>query len=126
MSRANGRRKEVWLAEYLRRRGWFGAEAQRPGLPGTDILGIPGTVWESKSAKEFRPKEFVAQAKAHARRQALAPAQFTVTPGAEPTYAPIVPIVVYWPERCGEVNAGNTLAIVPLDVMCDLLKAAGY
>jgi len=37
-----------------------------------------------------------------------------------------IPVVVYWPRGVGEVNAGNTLAIVPLKVMVRLLKEAGY
>ena len=106
MSRNLGRRKERMLAAYLRQ-WWPNAEAPPPSRPGSDVLGTPGVVWENKTAREFRPLEFTRQARRHGSNGE-------------------VPVVVYWPQGVGEAHIGDTLAIVPLEVMVRLLTEAGY
>jgi len=107
MSRDRGRRYERLLADYLRR-WWPSAECPPPSRPGSDIVGVPGTVWENKTAREFRPGEFVAQAKKHAGETGD------------------IPVVIYWPVGSGEKSAASTLAIVPTEIMVRLLIEAGY
>lgn len=76
-------------------------------MRGTDIIGTPGIDWEVKTANEFKPTGFVAQAKGRARR-------------AE------IPIVVYIPNGCGESNVEYSLAILPLHNLVAILDDGGY
>src|SRR5271168_5002627 len=65
VSRDRGIRLQNALARYLA--GWWpSAESAGSGRPGTDVLGTPGIAWENKTAREFRPGEWVRQARAHA------------------------------------------------------------
>ena len=110
MTRATGNRKQNILARYLTT--WYPhAESAGAGRNGSDVLGTPGVVWECKTAddfkRDFRPAAWVKQAGRHATARA-------------------VPVVVYFPRGVGEANTGNTLAIVPLHVLMNVLQAAGY
>jgi hypothetical protein len=107
VSRDRGVRAQHWLARYLAAHGWPAAEAVGSGRRGSDVLGTPGITWENKTAREFRPGEWVKQAKAHA-------------------WADQVPVVVYWPDRVGENTPEAAMAILPLPVLVGLLRAAGY
>jgi hypothetical protein len=114
MSRARGNRLQNALAAYLTR--WYPhAESAGAGRNGTDVLGTPGVVWECKTASEFkrdfRPAQWIAQAKIHA--------------GVHPADQ-VVPVVVYFPPGIGEQNTSNTLAIVPMHVLMRLLVEAEY
>lgn len=111
MSRARGNLLQNALAAYLTR-WWPYAESAGAGRNGTDVNGTPGVVWECKTAddfkRDFRPAAWVKQAKEHARRP------------------DIVPVVVYFPRGIGEANTENTLAIVPMHVLMNVLEQTGY
>jgi hypothetical protein len=118
VTRARGNRLQNALAAYLIH-WWPSAESVGSGRNGTDVLGTPGVVWEVKTAvdfkRDFRPLEWIAQAKSHALLRAM------------PNGAPYpVPVVVYFPSGIGEQNTANTLAIVPLHVLMRVLEEAGY
>lgn len=106
MSHDRGLRLQNALAAYLRH-WWPLAESAGAGRNGTDVTNTPGVVWESKTAREFKPTQFVKQAKAAAHNGAL-------------------PVVVYFPDGCGEKATDVALAIVPLGRMMHLLREAGY
>ena len=107
MSHDRGLRLQNALAAYLRH-WWPLAESAGAGRNGTDVTNTPGIVWESKTAREFKPTMFVRQAGiAAARRHAL-------------------PVVVYWPDGCGAKSAPEALAILPLGKLMDVLTEAGY
>jgi hypothetical protein len=74
------------------------------------VTNTPGVVWESKTAREFRPAAFVKQARAAAQ---IAP-------------APALPVVVYFPDGCGEKAVDAALAILPLGRLMQLLEAGEY
>lgn len=120
MSRARGNRLQNALAGYLTA-WWKHAESAGAGRNGTDVLGTPGVVWECKTASEFkrdfRPAAWVSQAKMHAGMRAV---------GNGFGYPLDVPVVVYFPPGIGEANVDNTLAIVPMHVLMQLLVQAGY
>jgi hypothetical protein len=108
VSRDRGVRLQNSLAAYLRS-WWPLAESAGSGRNGTDVLNTPGIVWENKTAREFRPAEFVRQAVQCAARSAGE-----------------VPVTVYYPDGCGGQVTADVLAIVPLRVMVGLLIDAGY
>jgi hypothetical protein len=120
VTRARGNRLQNALAGYLTA-WWPHAESAGAGRNGTDVLGTPGVVWECKTASEFkrdfRPADWVRQARSHATVTALASETFIPRP---------VPVVVYFPPGIGEANVDNTLAIVPMHVLMQLLTQAGY
>lgn len=111
VTRARGNALQNALAAYLAR-WWPHAESAGAGRNGSDVLGTPGVAWECKTAdnfkRDFRPAEWIVQAKEHAAR-----------PGT-------VPVVVYFPRGIGAANTANTLAIVPMHVLMHLLEHAGY
>jgi hypothetical protein len=112
MSDARGRALQNALADYIAANGFPHAESAGAGRQGTDVLGTPGLVWECKTARgfktDFRPKEWVAQSKRHANGSGM------------------LPVTVYFPNGVGAAQAGHALAIVPLHVLMQLLKEAGY
>jgi hypothetical protein len=124
VTRARGNRLQNALAAYLAA-WWPHAESAGAGRNGTDVLGTPGVVWECKTAAEFkrdfRPAQWVAQAKMHA----LCRCNPICHPGCDGATGN-VPVVVYFPPGIGEANTGNTLAIVPMHVLMQLLTQAGY
>jgi hypothetical protein len=107
VSRDRGVRAQHWLAGFLARSGWPGAEVVGSGRKGTDILGTPGIVWENKTAREWKVNEWVRQARSHAWTDQVA-------------------VTVYWPPGVGEHTPECALAILPLPVLAGLLRAAGY
>ena len=111
MSRDRGIRLQNALARYLTA-WWPSAESAGSGRPGSDILGTPGIVWECKTAREFRPGEWVRQAREHAKDKGW------------PGYA--LPVVVYWPDGVGEGTPQCAMAIMPLPDLAAVLAAAGY
>jgi hypothetical protein len=113
VSRARGNRLQNALARYLL--PWYPhAESAGAGRNGSDVLGTPGVVWECKTAfdfkRDFRPAQWVAQARAHRRVGDTAS----------------VPVVVYYPPGVGEQNTDSALAIVPMHVLMRLLAESGY
>jgi hypothetical protein len=106
VSHDRGLRLQNALAAYLRR-WWPLAESAGAGRNGTDVTNTPGIVWESKTAREFKPTSFVTQAKAAARNGAR-------------------PVVVYFPDGCGEKATDVALAILPLGRLMEVLEAGEY
>jgi hypothetical protein len=110
MSHERGLDLQNALARYLGR-WWPSAESTGAGRQGTDVLGIPGVVWECKTAvdfkRDFKPIAWVRQCTGHAA-------------------AGDVPVTVYWPKGIGEERAGYALSILPLHVLVRLLLEAGY
>lgn len=125
MSRNRGLDLQNGLARYLRQ-WWPGAESAGAGRPGSDVLGVVGVVFENKTADRFDPLAFVRQAKEHAATPGRWHYDGNGRSHVERYPDPIIPVVVYWPRGVGEKNAGNTLSIVPTEVMVRLLKEAGY
>jgi len=111
VTRARGWALQNALAAYLRT--WFPhAESAGAGRQGTDILGTPGIDWECKTAvnfkEQFRPLAWARQSEAR-------------TAGSGD-----IPVVVYFPAGIGEKNTANSLAIVPLHVLMQLLVESGW
>jgi hypothetical protein len=117
MSDARGRALQNALANYLTQ-WWPHAESAGAGRQGSDVLGTPGVVWECKTARnfkaDFRPKEWVEQSKRHA-------AAYQDAIDVEQ-----LPVTVYFPNGVGIAKTEHALAIVPLHVLMQLLKEAGY
>lgn len=123
MSHDRGLRLQNALARYLTT-WWPSAESAGAGRPGSDVLGTPGLVWENKTAKQFRPLEFVRQARAHTARIVPNPSQPRYNQGVWDVDS--IPVVVYWPEGVGEASVDATLSILPTGVLVRVLKEAGY
>jgi hypothetical protein len=107
MSRDRGIRLQNALARYLTA-WWPSAESAGSGRPGSDILGTPGVVWECKTAREFRPAEWVRQARSHG----------WVTGN--------LPVTIYWPDGVGEGSPEAVMGILPMPFLMELLVAAEY
>jgi hypothetical protein len=109
VSDARGRALQNALANYIRDNGFPNAESAGAGRQGSDVLGTPGVVWECKTARnfkaDFRPKEWVER---HANGSGM------------------LPISVYFPNGVGEAKTEHALGIMPLHVLMQLLKEAGY
>jgi hypothetical protein len=119
MSRDRGLRLQNALARYLSA-WWPSAESAGAGRPGSDVLGTPGIVWENKTAREFRPAEWVRQARHHATDCGCW--HRPCAPGCdEQTGFPAVPVVVYWPDRVGDQSPEASMAILPLPELVALL-----
>ena len=122
MSRARGNLLQNALASYLTR-WWPHAESAGAGRNGSDVVGTPGVVWECKTAndfkRDFKPTAWVRQAQSHGI--CLDCGQPCMPGCTEP-----VPVVVYFPQGIGAANTANTLAIVPLHVLMNVLEQAGY
>lgn len=112
MSRDRGIRLQNALADYLRQ-WWPSAESAGSGRPGSDVLGVPGVVFENKTADEFKPLAFVRQAQMHRKLTGFA-------------VCPDIPVAVYWPRGSGAKSADVTIAMLPLGVLVRLLREAGY
>ena len=107
MSHDRGLRLQNALAAYLRH-WWPLAESAGAGRNGTDVTNTPGVVWESKTARAFKPTQFTEQAKKAAAASTA------------------LPVVVYWPDGCGEKSAPAALAILPLGRLMEILEAGQY
>ena len=122
MTRQRGNRLQNALAGYLGA-WWPHAESAGAGRNGTDVVGTPGVVWECKTASEFkrdfRPAQWVAQARGHAAINSHALL-------ADRSLAREVPVVVYFPPGIGERNVDAALAIMPMHVLMHLLTESAY
>jgi hypothetical protein len=63
---SRARKSEALLAEWYGERGWPHAERVPAGLPGRDLLGMPGLAPEVKARRAFDPLAWVRQAKSNA------------------------------------------------------------
>ena len=102
-----GYRTQKMVADYLAKNGWSFAESTGAGRPGSDVTGTPGIDWEVKARRGFSPTEAMKQVQDRAKDGVL-------------------PIVVLRPDGWGEARIGDFPAMVPLSVMVQLLKEAGY
>ena len=103
MSRDKGNRAPKWVAAALRE-CWPLAEALPNGRPGADIENTPGVAFEVKTGASWRAGWLKQAAK----------------------YDGKVKVVVYLPPGCGEANVLHAQAVVPLHVLMQLLREAGY
>jgi hypothetical protein len=102
-----GRTTELIFASHLKQNGWPYAEATSASAPGTDITGVVGVDWELKARTGFPVKEAMRQQSKRAKEGSIA-------------------IAVLRQNGQGESDIDNWPAVVPLKVMLDLLKKAGY
>ena len=103
MSRDKGNRANAWVASYLRA-WWPLAEAIPNGRAGADVENTPGVSFEVKTGAQWREAWLRQAAK----------------------YDGKVKVLVYLPPGCGEKQVAHAQAIVPLHVLMQLLKDAGY
>lgn len=94
------------VADYLRA-WWPFAEPTGAGRQGSDILGVVGTDWEVKARRELDLTGTVAQQ-------------------AKRTPKGIVPIAVIRPDGYGPARIAEWPCVMPLSVVVQLLKEAGY
>lgn len=103
MSRDKGNRAAGWVAVYLR--GWWPLADKTPnGRAGADIENTPGVTFEVKTGITWR-QEWMKQAA---------------------KYDGKIKVLVYLPPGCGEANVAHAQAVVPMHVLMQLLKEAGY
>lgn len=102
-----GRETELIFAAYLKREGWIYAEASSSSAAGTDIKGVIGVDWELKARADFDPKSAMKQQ------------QKRIKEG-------VIPIAVLRQNGQGEADIENWPACVPVSIMIQLLKEAGY
>lgn len=92
------------LAAHLATNGWPYATDAGAGRQGSDILGCPGLSWEIKARADFNPTGWLNQG---TRRAGLN-------------------LVAYRPTGYGPARIGDWPAILRLDDLIWLLRAAGY
>jgi hypothetical protein len=103
VSRDKGNRAPRWVADYIRP-WWPLAEALPNGRPGADIENTPGVAFEVKTGVTWRD--------AWLRQAAKYPGRIRV--------------LVYLPPGCGKTSVASAQAIMPMHVLMQLLKEAGY
>ena len=102
-----GYKSQAIVAEYLKENGWQFAESTGAGRQGSDITGTPCIDWEIKARTNFDPSATMKQLASRAKEGTT-------------------PIAVLRLNGQGEKSVGDWCAIVPLSVMVQLLKDAGY
>jgi hypothetical protein len=95
------------VANYLAAHGWPFAESAGAGRQGTDVTGTVGIDWEVKARRGFPVTEAMNQA-------------------AERIADGIVPVAVLRPDGFGPASIEKWPAIVPLKILVELLRDAGY
>jgi len=102
-----GYESQAIVARYLKQHGWLFAESTGAGRAGSDITGTPCIDWEVKARRGFNPTEAMTQA-------------------AERIEEGVIPVAVLRPDGWGEAKIAKWPAIVPLEVLVQLLREAGY
>lgn len=102
-----GYKSQAIVADYLKSHGWLFAESTGAGRQGSDITGTPCIDWEVKARADFNPQAALKQL-------------------AERSQNGTVSVAVLRPNGYGEARIGEWAAVVPLSVMVQLLKEAGY
>ena len=102
-----GRETELIFAQYLKTQGWIYAEATSSSAAGTDIKGVIGVDWELKARADFNPKAAMKQQQKRMKEG-------------------VIQIAVLRQNGQGEADIENWPACVPVSVMIQLLKEAGY
>lgn len=105
MSRGKGNAAPQWVAAYLRP-WWPDAEKTPNSRPGRDIQNTPGVAFEVKTGVEWSAKA-IKQAAGYAAEGEL-------------------PLVVYLPPGCGQLQVADALVIVPLHVIMPVLVESGF
>lgn len=105
--KARGRQSEEIVAEYLRGNGFPNAERRPASLPGSDVMGCPGTDWEIKARRGLDLGALLRQLDARADDG-------------------VVPIGVVRPDGAGPTTVHRWPAVLPLAVLVNLLRAGGY
>jgi len=95
------------VADYLQAHGWPFAESTGAGRQGTDVTGTVGIDWEVKARRGFPVTEAMNQAATRIKEG-------------------IIPVAVLRPDGFGPASIENWPAIVPLKIMVELLRDAGY
>jgi hypothetical protein len=102
-----GYKTQAIVADYLKANGWAFAESTGAGRAGSDITGTPAIDWEVKARADFDPVSALKQLQARYKEG-------------------VIGIAVLRPNGWGEANIANFPAVVPLNVMVQLLRDAGY
>jgi len=95
------------VAQYLKQNGWLFAESTGAGRQGSDITGTPAIDWEIKARANFDPIGAMKQSMSRVKEG-------------------VIPIAVLRPNGLGEASVEKFACVVPLSVMVQLLKEAGY
>ncbi len=95
------------VAEYFREHGWPYAQPAGSGRSGTDITGVLGVDVEVKARRGIKVAEAMKQLRDRYKEGVL-------------------PVAVLRLDGQGEAHIADWPAIVPLHILLDLLKAAGY
>ena len=95
------------VADYFAKNGWPYALAAGSGRQGTDVTGVPGIDIEVKARRGFNAAMAMKQLKDRHKQGVL-------------------PVAVLRLDGQGESHIADWPAIVPLHILLDLLKAAGY
>lgn len=101
-----GRDSERVVAEHLRTRGFPYAEAVGAGTPGADITGTPTLAVEVKARRGLDLPAWLRQATRNAGTR--------------------VPVLVVRADGQGPTTVGQWAAVLPLDVLLDVLADAGH
>jgi len=102
-----GYKTQDLIAQYLKKNGFPYAESTGAGRSGTDITGTPCIDWEVKARANFDPIGAMKQSMERASEGTL-------------------PIAVLRPNGWGEANIDKYPCIIPLSVLVQLLRDAGY
>lgn len=102
-----GYQSQRLVAEYFKANGWPYAEPQGSGRSGSDITGIIGVDVEVKARRGLKVAEAMKQLRERSKEGVL-------------------PVAILRLDGQGETHIADWPAIVPLHILLDLLKAAGY
>lgn len=95
------------VADYLREAGWPYAEPAGAGRPGTDVLGLIGVDIEVKARRELDLTG-------------------TIRQQAQRAQEGVIPVAVIRPDGYGPARIADWPAVMPLSVMVQLLRQAGF
>ncbi len=102
-----GYQSQRLVAEYFRTNGWPYAQPAGSGRSGTDITGVIGVDVEVKARRGIKVAEAMRQLRDRYQEGVL-------------------PVAILRLDGQGEAHIADWPAIVPLHILIDLLKAAGY
>jgi hypothetical protein len=102
-----GYKSQDIVANKLVSEGWPYAKSTGAGRSGTDVTGTIGIDWEVKARKDFNPSAAIKQLKERSKDDLL-------------------PVAVLRLNGQGPATVGDWPAVLRLDDLIKLLKAAGY
>lgn len=100
-----GRESEIAVAAHLAKTIWPYAEPTGSGTPGRDVTSTPGADIEVKARRALDLMAWLRQAARHGDG---------------------LPILIVRPDGMGEASVGQWAAILTLDDLIGVLRAAGY